>query len=150
MYFSNLYPMSLTKKKTYSDTFSLFPHQHLFGRVCAYNPLDLETPVFRQRREKKEGHEWHNFRGNETRKGFPEVFSNVQIFTSTTREGGLQSPTPHSLPRAFPRWKEEALWKWTYPTHEKTSERFLPSPPPLKNIFTKCTVNQLDKGQQKL
>ena len=53
MYFSNLYPMSLTKEKTYSDTFSLFPHQHLLGRVYAYNPLDLETPVFRQRRGKK-------------------------------------------------------------------------------------------------
>lgn len=74
MYFSNLYPMSLTKKKTYSDTFSLFPHQHLLGQVCAYNPLDLETPVFRQRREKKKAINDTIFEETRPGKGFLKYF----------------------------------------------------------------------------
>lgn len=80
MYFSNLYPMSLTKKKTYSDTFSLFPHQHLLGRVCAYNPLDLETPVFRERRGKKKAINDTIFEETRPGKGFLSIFKCANFY----------------------------------------------------------------------
>ena len=72
--------MSLTKKKTYSNTFSLFPHQHLFGRVCAYNPLDLETPVFRQRREKKKAINDTIFEETRPGKGFLSIFKCANFY----------------------------------------------------------------------